>query len=354
MPLYFWLILITILIYLICLWKQKIYKKLPPGPPSIPIFGSIPFMKREVLRKKGPVEFILDKSFEKLYSDMYTIWIGYKPLVVIQNFELAKDLFGREEYCGRTLDYFEKYVRGDNGKTLGIIKAMGPLWQEQRRFAVKHLKDLGFGKQKLDTIIQDEARDLIEDFVLKSKQGDVLFDKDFNFPIINILWQLVASKKFEVDHPESKAMMSKVMELFKNGFRNPLSFLWIVNKLRDLIGKPVFRSDLMTLDLKKMFKRQILENASEYNSTDSVEPRNFTEIYLKEIDDRKHSQEQSQANKNYSTFNIEQLSVMCLDFFMAGSETSSTTLLWAVMYLSLNPEVQEKCWNEIEQNLGGK
>merc|ERR1711997_416141 len=103
-----------------------------------------------------------------------------------------------------------------------------------------------------------------------------------------------------------------------------------------------------------MFRRQIFENALEYNSADATEPRNFIEIYLKEINDRKSSKSQNKPAENYSTFNIEQLSVMCLDFFMAGSETSSTTLLWAVMYLCLNADVQEKCWKEIEQTLGDK
>ena len=43
---------------------------------------------------------------------------------------------------------------------------------------------------------------------------------------------------------------------------------------------------------------------------------------------------------------------MCLDFFQAGAETSSTTLLWAVMFMVLNPEVQEKCFQEIHNVLG--
>ena len=58
--------------------------------------------------------------------------------------------------------------------------------------------------------------------------------------------------------------------------------------------------------------------------------------------------------ENYSSFNTEQLATICLDFFQAGSETSSTTLSWAVLYLTLYPDVQNKCWVEINENLGGK
>ena len=36
-----------------------------------------------------------------------------------------------------------------------------------------------------------------------------------------------------------------------------------------------------------------------------------------------------------------------MDLFMAGGETSSTTLLWAFLFLVKHPEVQEKCRDEI-------
>ena len=42
------------------------------------------------------------------------------------------------------------------------------------------------------------------------------------------------------------------------------------------------------------------------------------------------------------------------DLFLAGAETTSTTLTWACLYLSLYPEKQEKLREEISQVLGGK
>ena len=108
--------------------------------------------------KNGTADAVLDRSLWKLFPDMYTVWIGYRPLVIIQNFNLAKDLFAKEEYCGRALDYHENYIRGSNGTSLGIVKSEGTIWQEQRRFTVKNLKDLGFGKHKLEPVIQDEVQ----------------------------------------------------------------------------------------------------------------------------------------------------------------------------------------------------
>merc|ERR1719270_1587499 len=40
-----------------------------------------------------------------------------------------------------------------------------------------------------------------------------------------------------------------------------------------------------------------------------------------------------------------------MDLMSAGSDTTSTTLLWSVLYLVLNPDVQEHCFQEIKDNV---
>ena len=51
-------------------------------------------------------------------------------------------------------------------------------------------------------------------------------------------------------------------------------------------------------------------------------------------------------------FNEDNLIGVCLDFFEAGGETVGSTLLWVLLYLSLYPEEQEKCQNEIDSVIG--
>ena len=43
-----------------------------------------------------------------------------------------------------------------------------------------------------------------------------------------------------------------------------------------------------------------------------------------------------------------------MDLFGAGSETTATTLSWALLYMILYPEIQKKVHDEIDEILAGK
>lgn len=53
-----------------------------------------------------------------------------------------------------------------------------------------------------------------------------------------------------------------------------------------------------------------------------------------------------------ASFSEEQLLAICLDFFIAGSETTSKTLGFAFFYLLEHPEVQRKVQEEIDRVVG--
>ena len=42
-------------------------------------------------------------------------FIGNTPAVTVQDFQLAKDLFNREEWCGRSIGIINRYFRSDTG-----------------------------------------------------------------------------------------------------------------------------------------------------------------------------------------------------------------------------------------------
>ena len=64
--------------------------------------------------------------------------------------------------------------------------------------------------------------------------------------------------------------------------------------------------------------------------------RDFIDVYLVEM--------MKGSNPN---FDMESLELTCLDLFKAGAETSSTTILWIILFLTRYQEVQERCHQEV-------
>ncbi|XP_069449028.1 cytochrome P450 2J2-like isoform X2 [Ovis canadensis] len=92
----------------------------------------------------------------------------------------------------------------------------------------------------------------------------------------------------------------------------------------------------------KMFVARMIENHK--RDWNPAEARDFIDAYLQEIE--KHKGDAA------SSFREENLIYNTLDLFLAGTETTSTALRWGLLYMALNPEIQEKVQAEIDRVLG--
>ena len=184
----FWYAITIISMYLFIGYLRNRKYKLPPGPPSLPFVGSLPFLPSGTAHS--------DKLFNnralRIYSKYFTtVHMGNCAIIIIQDFELARDLLSRPEFSGRaTMHKMMDKVRGYNGKMVGVAGTQGHVWTEQRRFILKHLRDFGFGKQKMDAVIQDEANDAIRKLIDESRNGErkqnVLVENLFQYPVLNL------------------------------------------------------------------------------------------------------------------------------------------------------------------------
>ena len=331
-------------IYFLIAKRRTSKYKLPPGPPALPIVGSLPFLKG-----KGMVGKLVHPSLEKYGKDFCSVWTGNRLTVVIQDIELTRDLLSRDEFSARVaIASPEVNVRGYKNRILGIADSSGSLWQQQRRFALKHLRDFGFGKQSLDAVIQEEAEytleKLIQDSLMKKTKHNVKIEGTFNIPVVNVLWQIVASYRNDPELEENKIFMERLGKFFSQGM-HPIEMIPYIGYIR-----PYTARELNVLEMKKLFKRRIREHQADFNEMD--EPKDFLDVFLHQIEVEK-KEKGTNYNMDTSNFHIEQLTTICLDFFAAGSETTSTTLTWAVMYMTLYPKVQETCQNEINTHLQG-
>ena len=84
---------------LLCILHIKKKRRLPKGPPSIPMFGSI-----DLFTKGNLLKAIFNEEYYTKYNDFCTFFLGpRKVLVVINDFKICKELFNKEEYSGKKL-----------------------------------------------------------------------------------------------------------------------------------------------------------------------------------------------------------------------------------------------------------
>ena len=87
--------------------------------------------------------------------------------------------------------------------------------------------------------------------------------------------------------------------------------------------------------------RDIVKQHKETFDEDNL--RDFVDVYLKEM----------RSSPDVS-FTEEELLVVSMDMFTAGSETTSTTLAWAVNYMITHPKIQARVQAEIDSVLGDR
>ena len=210
-----WLELGLILLSLLFILHYKKVKELPPGPFSLPIIGTVGLWSNGGGAKGSAV---FNAEYWK-YKDWYTLFIGTLNYVILNDYKLNKDLFSRDEFSGREKTWWSANIRGINGRNLGIITADGTDWTTQRRFALKQLRDLGFGKKNLDDVMVEEADEVI-DTMLKDNtdNGKVEINSTFNTAVINVLWQIVASKRFDAKDKDTKTIMNTINYMVSAGF----------------------------------------------------------------------------------------------------------------------------------------
>lgn len=295
----------------------------PPGLARIPLIGAI------ILGSKPNLK--LAKKYQKLHG----LFIGNTPTVAITDFSLAKELFNREDWCGRHNSIVSRYFRSDSGRSRGIIMTDGPEWTDIRRFTLKHLKDFGFGRAGLEGVIQGEVEDLVNYLGLHDGV-DFRMETVFGIPVINVLWTIVAGQRFNFTNPKAQRLMELLNRTFKSKFALQYALPWwglIASVTPGLNARVKIISEL-----RAMFRDSIEEHKA---TRDVNQPRDFLDVFLAE----------GEKGEN-PIFDQESLELTCLDLFKAGAETTSTTLLWCVLYLTRYQEVQEAAREEVERVTG--
>ncbi|XP_059474928.1 probable cytochrome P450 303a1 [Neocloeon triangulifer] len=334
--------------FVVCLYlyldAQK-PKNFPPGPAWWPVLGSLPEVLR-MRRKFGSLS-MAATFLAKTHCDgkLVGLRIGNDVQVVLNCAEAMKEMATKPELGGRPEGPFYRYRTWNLRR--GIILTDGDFWREQRRFLVHHLKNFGLGKSsQMQSIIMREVHAMTSYFkmAINSKvdgKANLPLHDAFGVPTLNTIWTMLAGSRYEHDDVESRKLQTILADMFASMDMTGCLFNHFP-VLRYVMPEASGYNMYMACHKKfwAFLHEEILRHEASYVEGS---PRDFMDVYIKEIKSR------VDQNSYYSEL---QLMAICMDLFLAGSDTTSKSLSFAFLHFLRQPHVVKKIQNEIDRVVG--
>ncbi|KJH41769.1 hypothetical protein DICVIV_12259 [Dictyocaulus viviparus] len=100
------------------------------------------------------VEERIMEEFNRRYGKVFTLWLGPLPTVHIADFTLSYEAMVR--YGAKYQDRWSPAMMLEGRGDRGLIVSSGELWQEQRRFSLHTLRNLGLSGNLVEERIMEE------------------------------------------------------------------------------------------------------------------------------------------------------------------------------------------------------
>ncbi|CAH2057846.1 unnamed protein product [Thlaspi arvense] len=309
---------------------------LPPGPPGLPLVGNIFQLGSNPHRSLA--------VFSKTYGPIMSLKLGRLTAVVISSPEVAKEALKTHDQVLSARTITEPIRAVDHHKNSVVwISSSLVLWRFLRKTMARTL----FAPQNLDGIQAirmrkvEELMSLVNNFCERGEAIDMArasFVAAFNI-ISNALFSVdLATYDFNKSSCEFHDAVVHLMEVTGKpnvgDYFRFLSFLDLQGSRKEakLCVDKLFRVFQEFIDAR-MAKR-LSQEPKEASSTDMLDS-------LLDL---------TQQNKD--EFTLDNLKHLLLDLFVAGTDTNSSTMEWAMAELIRNPEKMVRAQSEIREVIG--
>ncbi|KAI3802765.1 hypothetical protein L1987_30908 [Smallanthus sonchifolius] len=326
-------ILSTIIFILLLVKQTKLFyfksdKNLPPGPSKCPIIGN--------LHQVGDKPHVTLANLAKRYGPLISLRLGKQVLVVASSPEAAKEI----------LKTHDRLLSGRSVPTAFQQASLLPhslMWSDSNQ-TWKNLRNLCRTEMFSAKALESQSRLREENFVklldfLRKKQGQVINMEDVVFTtLFNTLSSIIFAKEFldlaeeNGTHIWLKELMLKVIE-YGGRVKDFGSFFPILERF-DLHGT---RKGAMK-QFKKIFaywEGIIEERRAHVNSStwSSEQAQSFLDRLLE------------------NGFSNNQIFQLTMELMAAGTNTTTTTIIWAMSELVRHKEFMSKIEEEIKNEI---
>ncbi|KAF8398774.1 hypothetical protein HHK36_014632 [Tetracentron sinense] len=311
----------------------------PPGPIGLPILGYLPYLSDRLHEDLF--------NLAQTYGPLFSLQMGQKPAIVVSSPEIAREILKQKEsmFSSRTITEAVRCV-AYNATSL-VFVPYGTRWRLLRKMLTTEL----FSTRAIELLQparKQQVHGLLSTFYSASKSETFVNIADSTFFVsANLISNLVCSKTlFDPTKKKGRELKEMVWEILEDVGAPNLADLIPFLKLFDPQGvkRRVQKLAKKLDDFCEKLIDQRLEERKEGLKMNENGRLDMLDVFLNYRSDRKDDE-----LKQFSRVDIKG---MLSDMFIAGTDTSSSTVEWGMTEILRKPEIYKKIVSELDQVVG--
>ncbi|KAH9697088.1 cytochrome P450 family 76 subfamily C polypeptide 7 [Citrus sinensis] len=309
------------------------HKQLPPGPRPYPVIGN--------LLELGAKPHKSLAKLAKIHGPIMSLRLGQVTTVVVSSPSMAKAILQNHDlsFCDRMVPEAILSLPVPHHEFSLAWLPVSTMWKNLRKISNMHI----FTSQKLDAnqeLRRKKIKDLLAHVEDNCRAGKAI---DVGQAAFNTSLNLLSNTIFSIDlvNPNEREFKDTVSGILEEAGKPNLSDHFPLLKKFDLQGIKR-RITVYSAKMLEVFDRlvdQRLKHRQEHGCSVSTECKDILDTLLNIIQDKSVEIETKHLKHFFA------------DLFIAGNDTTSSTMEWAMAELLHNPEALLKAKLELEQTV---
>nr|AJD25238.1 cytochrome P450 CYP706G11 [Salvia miltiorrhiza] len=309
---------------------------LPPGPRGVPILGYLPFMSSNMLQHLT--------HLSHQYGPIYKLRLGTKLAVVITSPSLAKQVLRDQDHIFGHRDPTVAALIYSRGGRDVAFSPPNSSWREMRKVLVRETQSssaLHASRELRRDQVRKAVRSIYSNIGQPVAFGKLAFQTEVSL-LMNLMWGGLHSHSGEDRErlgTEFKALNSQISKLLgKPNISDLFPFLSIfdLQGVKKQMGKVVDSLD-------NILEQFISQHEKLSGALDNEGRKDFLQIVMEHKENK---------DSDLPTLSRDQIKSLLSEIISAGSDTSATTVEFAMSELLNRPEAMEKVQKELSEVVG--